>query len=130
MNRFSILYLFKGQYYHITYPTRLEAENALNHYPPTQKGMPLGMYDAKTELFSWGASRQSEYNHLSIEEQGRRGNEIIKIVESLRSQEEEGLPKEIQEDSSSLTPIEDTPDIQLNTEVEPQKKRRAKPAAA
>lgn len=127
MNRFSILYLLKGQYYHITYPTRLEAENALNHYPPTQKGMPLGMYDAKTELFSWGASRQTEYNHLSIEEQGRRGNEIIKIVESLRSREEEGIPDEIQEENV-LTPIEEATDTQLDSKVNPKKTRREKPA--
>ena len=127
MNRFSILYLFKGEYYHITYPTRLEAENALKGDALPQKGMPLGMYDAKTELFSWGASRQTEYNHLSIEEQGRRGNEIIKIVESLRSREEEGIPDEIQEENV-LTPIESIADYQLDTELVSKKTRRAKPA--
>lgn len=127
MNRFSILYLFKGEYYHITYPTRLEAESALKGDALPQKGMPLGMYDAKTELFSWDTSRQTEYNHLSIEEQGRRGNEIIKIVESLRSREEEGIPDEIQEENV-LTPIEEATDNQLHIKVKPKKTRREKPA--
>jgi hypothetical protein len=127
MHRFSILYLLKGQYYHITYPTRLEAEDALSDYSPAQKGVSLGVYDAKTELFSWVSPRQTEYNHLSIEEQGRRGNEIIKIVEHLRSRDEEGIPSEIQEENV-LTPIEEATDDQLDIKVKPKKTRRAKPA--
>lgn len=94
MNRFSILYLFKGSFYHLTYATRSEAEDAIKNFSQISKGLPLGIYDAKTELFIWETAREKEYNQLAIEEQGRRGNEIISIIEKLRASGLEIAPVE------------------------------------
>lgn len=106
MNRFSILYLFKGSFYHRTYTTRPEAEDAIKNFPQISKGLPLGIYDAKTELFIWEAAREKEYNQLAIEEQGRRGNEIISIIEKLRASGVEMAPVE-EEPERPLTLPED-----------------------
>lgn len=54
----------------------------------------MGIYDAKTELFIWETAREKEYNQLAIEEQGRRGNEIISIIEKLRASGLEIAPVE------------------------------------
>ena len=94
MTRFSILYLFKGSFYHLTYSTRPEAEDAIKNFSQISRGLPLGIYDAKTELFIWEAAREKEYNQLAIEEQGRRGNEIISIIEKLRASGLEIAPVE------------------------------------
>ena len=106
MNRFSILYLFKGSFYHLTYTTRPEAEAAIKNFPQISKGLPLGIYDAKTELFIWETAREKEYNQLAIEEQGRRGNEIISIIEKLRASGLEIAPVE-EEPERPLTLPED-----------------------
>ena len=77
-----------------TYTTRPEAEAAIKNFPQISKGLPLGIYDAKTELFIWETAREKEYNQLAIEEQGRRGNEIISIIEKLRASGLEIAPVE------------------------------------
>lgn len=120
MNRFSILYLFKGSFYHRTYTTRLEAEEAIKNFVQVSKGLPLGIYDAKTELFIWETAREKEYNQLAIEEQGRRGNEIISIIEKLRASGVETNPVE-EESESPLT----LPEDEL-TEISSKRKRSVK----
>ena len=106
MNRFSILYLFKGSFYHLTYTTRPEAEAAIKNFSQISKGLPLGIYDAKTELFIWETAREKEYNQLAIEEQGLRRNEIISIIEKLRASGLEIAPVE-EEPERPLTMPED-----------------------
>jgi hypothetical protein len=104
MNRFSILYLHKRQYKHISYPTRAEANNALENFSTHHQGTPIGVYDAKTELFYWEVSRFD--NQMSIEEQGRRGNEVINITQTLRSQEEAKLKdEELKEGDVLMRPL-------------------------
>ena len=103
MNRFSILYLHKKQYKHISYPTRVEANNALESFS-THQGTPIGVYDAKTELFYWEVARFD--NKMSIEEQGRRGNEVINIIQALRIQEEAKLKdEELKEGDVLMRPL-------------------------
>lgn len=104
MNRFSILYLLKRQYKHISYPTRAEANTALENFSTHHQGTPIGVYDAKTELFYWEVSRFD--NKMSIEEQGKRGNEVITIIQTLRSQEEAKLKdEELKEGDVLMRPL-------------------------
>ncbi len=130
MNRFSILYLFKGQYQHISYPTRAEAYSALEVFFVNKKEIPIGVYDAKTELFFWELPR-FEYNQMSIEEQGRRGEEVINVIQNLRSQEEEWLQNAEQREGDVLmrplplsSPAMVTPNLEIQVAIEPFKKEK------
>ena len=88
MNRFSVLYLLNRQYHHIYYATLTEAESALQ-YGFTQEGYkPIGIYDAKTELFHWEPARQTQYDKATIERQGKIGTQIIRIAQELRHRDE------------------------------------------
>lgn len=104
MHRFSILYFADGQYQHLTYPTRVEAETTLDHFLATHKGVPIGIYDAKTELFYWDSKQQNEYSRMSIEEQGKLGNEAVYIIQTLRGEEEE-QSEELREGDVLMRPL-------------------------
>ena len=84
MNRFSVLYMFKGQYHHIGATTHQEALSMLHNLSTNTKRVPVGIYDAKTELFEWEPSRQQNYNQADFEEQGKLATQIITIAQSLR----------------------------------------------
>jgi len=84
MNRFSVIYLLQKQYYHLYSATHSEADSVL-HQLATQEGYkPIGIYDAKTELFYWEPIRQNQYNNANIERQGKIANHIIRIAQTLR----------------------------------------------
>ncbi len=128
MNRFSILYLLKGQYQHISYPTRTEAYTALAGFSGIHKGIPIGVYDAKTELFYWEVPR-FEYNKMSIEEQGKRGEEVINVIQNLRNQEEWMQKEELKEGDILMRPLPlapsltiTVPSIEIQTAVDPPRK--------
>lgn len=88
MNRFSVIYLLRKQYHHIDCATQAEADSVLQHIS-TQKGhKPIGIYDAKTELFYWEPTRQRQYNQSGIGEQGKLGEQMISIAQTLRQQPE------------------------------------------
>lgn len=53
-------------------------------------GKPVGIYDAKTELFYWEPNQQNKYNSAEIEEQGKLGEKIIQIAQTLRYRDEAG----------------------------------------
>ncbi|MFN8347543.1 MAG: hypothetical protein U0X91_21245 [Spirosomataceae bacterium] len=133
MNRFSILYLLQEKYRHITYPTRSEAYAALENFSAHHSGNPIGVYDAKTELFYWEIP-QFEYNKMSIAEQGKRGNEVINIIQELRSREEaEGKDETLREGDVMMRPLPlSIPKLTLPfyhvklAEVPKKQKRRAK----
>jgi hypothetical protein len=134
MDRFSILYILQGNYRHINYPTRSEAYAALENFSAQhQGGNPLGIYDAKTELFYWEIT-QFEYNKMSIAEQGKRGNEVINIIQDLRSREAVERNDETSREGDVLmrplplsTPKLTTPFYHVKSLELPQKqKRRAK----
>lgn len=84
MNRFSVLYLLKEQYHHIGSDTLGEAEQLVRTLQSDKKRTPVGIYDAKTELFQWEPGRQLAYDQGNIEEQGKLGKQIIMIVQALR----------------------------------------------
>ncbi|AUD01520.1 hypothetical protein [Spirosoma pollinicola] len=88
MNRFSVIYLLSEQYQHIHCKTHHEADSVLEHLFTLEKHTPIGIYDAKTELFYWESVRQNIYNRSSIEDQGKLGNQITKIAQDLRQQNE------------------------------------------
>lgn len=90
MNRFSVLYLLRKQYYPIYCATHAEANSILEHMLTQKTIQPIGIYDAKTELFYWEPTRQVAYNKASIEEQGKVGDQIIKIAQNMRQQDEAG----------------------------------------
>ncbi|GAB3967246.1 hypothetical protein GCM10028806_09240 [Spirosoma terrae] len=91
MNRFSIIYLANNQYQQISYDTQAEAESVLARLSNEQGQTPLGIYDAKTELFYWEPTRQDYYDQATIEEQGKFGNQIITIAKTLRQANNESL---------------------------------------
>ena len=90
MNRFSVIYLLKKQYHPIYCATLAEAEAVLQHIVTQTGGKPIGIYDAKTELFYWEPKQQNQYNLAEIEEQGKLGEKIIHIAQTLRYRDEAG----------------------------------------
>ncbi len=90
MNRFSVIYLLKRQYHSIYCSTHQEAE-AVSATLLSQEGYkPIGIYDAKTELFVWEPTRQRQYDKASIQKQGQLGERINRIVQALRYPNEVG----------------------------------------
>lgn len=88
MNRFSVIYLLRKQYHHVYCSTQVEAEAVLAHLPDQADCKPIGIYDAKTELFVWEPTRQHQYDKASIEKQGKLGDQINRIAQSLRQHDE------------------------------------------
>ncbi|GAB3806182.1 hypothetical protein GCM10028819_41040 [Spirosoma humi] len=86
MNRFSVIYLFNQQFHHLYSSTQAEAETALQHLLTLEDHEPIGIYDAKTELFYWEPKRQIKYDRAPIEEQGPLGDQITAIAKNLRQQ--------------------------------------------
>ncbi|SOD79219.1 hypothetical protein [Spirosoma fluviale] len=84
MNRYSVVYLLRKQYYHICCRTNSEAISVLEHLFSLEEHTPIGIYDAKTELFYWEPQRQYDYNRAQIEEQGKLADQIIRIAQALR----------------------------------------------
>lgn len=95
MNRFSVIYLFQKQFYHIPCATHAEADVLLAHLLTQKDHQPFGVYDAKTELFVWEPTRQGLYVKASIEEQGKSDEHIVQIAQQLRQQNEKGQVKSI-----------------------------------
>lgn len=94
MNRFSVIYLFKEQFYHIYSATHAEAEAALQQLHAEDEKEPVGIYDAKTELFYWESKRQLKYDKAPIEEQGPLGDKITVIAKNLRQLGDNQQPEE------------------------------------
>ena len=88
MNRFSVIYLLQKQYHHIYCDTHEEADAALAHLSTQEGYKPIGVYDAKTELFFWEPIRQHQYDKASIGKQGKLGDQIIGIAQALRHHDE------------------------------------------
>lgn len=88
MKRFSVVYKLKEQYHHIPCHTYIKATMLLRQAHSTRFGKPIGIYDAKTELFHWGPMQQTLHKALSLGEQGRQGSAIINRVQLLREQDE------------------------------------------
>ncbi|QDK78554.1 hypothetical protein EXU85_07990 [Spirosoma sp. KCTC 42546] len=88
MNRFSVIYLLRKQYHHTYCATHEEADALLAQLLTQESYKPIGIYDAKTELFFWEPIRQNQYNKASIEKQGKLGDQIIQIAQTLRHHDE------------------------------------------
>ncbi|WP_185731289.1 hypothetical protein [Larkinella rosea] len=96
MNRFSVIYKVKKQYAHILCDTHSEATTALRKLYAKKKKIPIGIYDAKTELFYWEPIRQQRFDRLTVQEQGKLGNEMITIAQALRDQANPWRPNDSQ----------------------------------
>ncbi len=84
MKRFSVLYTLKHQHHQIYCATLAEANTVLQQIAGKGGRTPIGIYDAKTELFTWEPGRQDKYDQADIGEQGKLGNQIITIAQALR----------------------------------------------
>lgn len=84
MKRYSLIYLLNDQYQHVGFVSHSEAEAIMAQLLTNTKRTPIGIYDAKTELFQWASPHQLPYNQASTEEQAQRGNGIISIAQALR----------------------------------------------
>ncbi|WP_018621225.1 hypothetical protein [Spirosoma luteum] len=85
MNRFSVLYLLKERHQHIICQTISEARSVLQTISTSKGRIPIGIYDAKTELFEWEPGQQHHhYTEAGINEQGNVDEQIITISQALR----------------------------------------------
>lgn len=89
MNRFSVIYLLRKQYHHFYSDTQAEADALLTELASRKGYTPIGIYDAKTELFSWKPDWQQHFDQATIEEQGKSGDYIIRIAQQLRQRDAE-----------------------------------------
>ncbi|MBO0949143.1 hypothetical protein [Fibrella forsythiae] len=92
MKRYSLIYLLKEQYQHVGFESHAEAEALLHQLLTNSKRKPIGIYDAKTELFEWAPSYKPNFDQASTEEQARRGNGIITIAQALRRRDSSWNP--------------------------------------
>lgn len=92
MKRFSVLYLLREQYQHIGCDTHSEALGVLQKLQSDPKRTPVGVYDAKTELFEWEPTRQHTYNGADIQEQSRLADQVITIAQALRRRDASWMP--------------------------------------
>ncbi len=76
--------MLKEQYYQIGCATQADARSVSQKLSADKKRVPIGIYDAKTELFEWEPGRQLHYDQAGIEDQGRWGTEVIAMVQALR----------------------------------------------
>ncbi|GAB3800190.1 hypothetical protein GCM10028819_25020 [Spirosoma humi] len=84
--------MLNGQYHHISLATYSDAQSVLQNLSKNTKRVPVGIYDAKTELFEWEPDRQKNYNQASIEEQGRLADQIVTIAQALRRRDASWQP--------------------------------------
>lgn len=85
MNRFSVLYLFKERHQHVNYHTISEARSILQTISTSKGRIPIGIYDAKTELFEWEPyQQQRHFTEAGIDEHGNVDEQIITIAQALR----------------------------------------------
>lgn len=92
MKRFSVIYLLREQYHHIACNTRQEATEVLQKLQLDMKRTPVGVFDAKTELFEWEPTRQQIYNAATIQEQSKLADQIITIAQALRHRDASWVP--------------------------------------
>lgn len=92
MKRYSLIYLLKDQYQHIGFDKHPDAKVVLEQLINDPKRTPIGIYDAKTELFDWVPAYQAHFDQASIEEQAQHGNGIITIAQALRRRDSSWHP--------------------------------------
>lgn len=84
INRYSVVYLLKEQYKHLGCSTHAQAQEALKALRDDSARTPVGIYDDRTELFEWDAALRDEYEKASMRDQGRKGEDVIRIAQALR----------------------------------------------
>jgi len=83
-NRYSVLYTMNAQYQHIGCSSQSEAQNVLGMLMTDGNRIPVGIYDAKTDLFEWEIIGQYFHSQDPISEQRSRLEEILTIARALR----------------------------------------------
>ena len=84
--------MLNEQYHHVGANTQEEAKTVLQNLTSDERRVAIGIYDSKTELFSWEPTRQQHYNQASIGEQGYYDNHIVNIVQALRRRDSSWQP--------------------------------------
>ena len=83
-NRYSVLYTINGQYHHFGCSSQAEAQSALGILMTDGNRIPVGIYDAKTDLFEWEIIGQYFHSQDPISDQRNRLNEVLTISRTLR----------------------------------------------
>jgi hypothetical protein len=83
-NRYSVLYTINGQYHHLGCSSQSEAQSSLGILMTDGNRIPVGIYDAKTDLFEWEIIGQYFHSQDPISDQRHRLNEVLTISRALR----------------------------------------------
>lgn len=92
MKRYSVLYLLNEQYRHVFCATQEEASAVLQKLRTDQKRIPVGVYDAKTELVDWDAAFHPDFSKAPIGQQGMLADQVITIAQALRRRDSSWQP--------------------------------------
>ncbi|MCF2447119.1 hypothetical protein L0657_24405 [Dyadobacter sp. CY345] len=98
-NRFSVLYKYKSQYHHIGCSSQSQAQSTLGMLMTDGDRIPVGIYDAKTDLFEWEIVGQYFHSQDPISEQSRRLDEVLNIARALRRRDSSWQPGYLQRPS-------------------------------
>lgn len=95
-NRYSVLYTINGQYHHVGCSSQAEAQSALGILMTDGNRIPVGIYDAKTDLFEWEIIGQYFHSQDPISDQRSRLNEVLTISRALRRRDSSWQPGYLQ----------------------------------
>lgn len=94
MKRFSVLYQLNEQFNHIGAASQEEARTILQRLSADKGRLPVGIYDAKTELVEWEPTYQQAYDQAPISEQANQGEAMILVAQALRRRDSSWYPSE------------------------------------
>jgi len=95
-NRYSVLYKLKSQYHHVGCSSQAQAQSTLSTLMTDENRIPVGIYDAKTDLFEWEIVGQYFHSQDPISEQRRRLDEVLTIARALRRRDSSWQPGYLQ----------------------------------
>ena len=83
-NRFSVLYTLNSQYHHVGCASQAEAQTVLGMLMTDGNRIPVGIYDAKADLFEWEIIGQYFHSQDPAIDQQNRLEEVLTIARALR----------------------------------------------
>ncbi len=84
MKRYSVLYLLKGQYQHVTCQTLQEAQRVLDQLHVDSKRQAVGIYDGQNQTVSLDAGYSADVNK----------KQLVTIAEAVRRRDSNWYPTE------------------------------------
>jgi len=95
-NRYSVLYKLKSQYHHVGCSSEVDAQAVLSMLMTDGNRIPVGIYDAQTDLFEWEIVGQYFHSQDPASEQNRRLAEVLTIARALRRRDSSWQPGYLQ----------------------------------